>query len=239
MAVPNIPARPKLLLSYIFGSLVLLGCCKMARDLSCHTKQSVSKKIEKVIENGAVAVFDCKPVEKEWHSWLERAFANTQTHNALLHLLINGIQDKRFLTPVTAYGLDLVETAFRSKAVLNSSAKMIHEVLVKEQRVVNAAVNFCVWYARDPRVIQLTSQLMCNVHLRPDTCSVMSWQVSCGSFDGCQTDEFRSATFWAGLNAVSSPVVAATAKHEMLVRPLANSMSFGLYNKVLGKTTTL
>lgn len=95
----------------------MIGCCKMARDLTYFNQKSFEKKVEKAIENGAVAVFDCKPVEKEWHGWLQRAFAHVQTHNALLSLLINGIQDKRFLGPVTSYGIDLVEHAFQSKKV--------------------------------------------------------------------------------------------------------------------------
>ena len=80
---------------------------------------------------------------------------------------------------------------------------------------------------------------MTNVHLRSDVCDVMSWQVACASFDGCQTDKFRYVTYWGGLNAVSSPIVAATAKHEMIVRPLANTWTFGLYNKFMGKITKL
>lgn len=70
-----------------------MGSCKMARDILTFNKQKFESKVNKAIENGAAAVFDCKPVEKEWNGWLERAFANTQTHNALLFLLVNGIQD--------------------------------------------------------------------------------------------------------------------------------------------------
>lgn len=64
----------------------------------------------------------------------------------------------------------------------------------------------------------------------------MSWQIACSSFDAAQTDEFRMGTYNAGLNAVVSPVVAATAKHEMLVRPIANTMTLGLYNTIYGTT---
>ncbi len=81
-------------------------------------------------------MFDCKPVEKEWTNWLERAFANVQTTNSLLYLLLNCLQDNRFLSPVTHYGIDLVEHAFKSKQVESSSASMIYDVLVKEERVV-------------------------------------------------------------------------------------------------------
>jgi hypothetical protein len=47
-------------------------------------------------------------------------------------LLLNCLQDRSFLDPVTQYGIDLVEHAFKSKEVEASSADMIYEVLVKE-----------------------------------------------------------------------------------------------------------
>lgn len=64
-----------MVLKYLFGGVALMGSCKMARDMLGLNKKKVETKVTKVIENGAVAVFDCKPVEKEWNGWLERAFA--------------------------------------------------------------------------------------------------------------------------------------------------------------------
>jgi hypothetical protein len=61
-------------------------------------------------------------------------------------LLLNGIEDKRFLGPVTSYGIDLVESTFRQPVVKKASQSMIYDVLVKEQKVVNEAINFCSWF---------------------------------------------------------------------------------------------
>ena len=105
------------------------------------------------------------------------------------------------------YGQDLVECAFSSKAVEKASGEMIYDVLCKEPRVQRAAYELCVWYVQDQRTIDLSSQLMCNVHLRSDVCDVMSWQVACASFDGVQTDEFRVGTYNGGLNAILNPAV--------------------------------
>jgi hypothetical protein len=217
------------------ASLALLGCSTMARDLLQFNQQAFFKRVNQGVERGATEVFDNKIVEKEWAGWLERAFAHTQTHNSLLYLLVNGIQDNRFVQPVTKYGLDLVETAFTSKAVEQASGQMIYDVLCKEPRVVRAAYELCCWYVQDQRAIDLASQIMCNVHLRSDVCDIMSWQVACGSFDGVQTDEFRVATYNGGLNAILNPAVGQSAKHAYVFRPLANTMTLGLYNSVINQ----
>jgi hypothetical protein len=46
-------------------------------------------------------------------------------------LLLNGIEDKRFLGPVTSYGIDLVENTFRQPVVEKASQRKIYDVLVK------------------------------------------------------------------------------------------------------------
>lgn len=145
---------------------------------------------------------------------------------------MNGIQDNRFIEPVTKYGLDLVETAFSSKPVEQSSGKMIYDVLCQEPRVTRAAYELCCWYVQDQRAVDYASQIMCNVHLRSDICNIMSWQMACGSFDGVQTDIFRVSTYNGGLNAIINPAVAQAGKHAYFVRPLANTVTLGLYNKV-------
>ncbi len=66
-----------MILKYLFGGVALMGSCKMVRDMLTFNKHKFETKVTKAIENGAVAVFDSKPVEKEWNGWLERAFANT------------------------------------------------------------------------------------------------------------------------------------------------------------------
>jgi hypothetical protein len=70
---------------------------------------------------------------------------------------------------------------------------------------------------------------MQRVHLRPDMLKLMQWQVSCASFDTAQSDEFRRATYWAGLNGVMSAPVAMSVKGQA-----ANTMTFGLYNTLWG-----
>ena len=58
--------------------------------------------------NCAKAVFNSRQVHREWQDWLNRAFQATQTHNALLYLLINGIKDRRFVDESIIYGKDLI-----------------------------------------------------------------------------------------------------------------------------------
>ena len=75
-----------------FASVALLGCFKMARDmLALYRSNSLTKKVNKGVEHGAVAVFHCQAVEKVWTSWLNQAFAQTKTTNALLNLVLHGI----------------------------------------------------------------------------------------------------------------------------------------------------
>jgi len=53
-------------------------------------------------------VFNSGQVHREWQGWLSRAFQDSQTHNALLYLLLNGIKDKRFVDESIVYGKDLI-----------------------------------------------------------------------------------------------------------------------------------
>ena len=50
-------------------------------------------------------------VHSEWQGWLNQAFQATQTHNALLYLLLNGIKDQRFVDESIIYGKDLIKHA--------------------------------------------------------------------------------------------------------------------------------
>lgn len=59
----------------------------------------------------AKAVFNCQKVHREWQAWLSNAFQASQTHNALLYLLINGIKDPRFVDESIVYGKDLIQHA--------------------------------------------------------------------------------------------------------------------------------
>ena len=117
--------------------MALLGCCKMAKDfITLQQTSSISTKVNKGVEHGAVAVFHCPTVQKVWTGWLQAAFAQTQTTNALLNLVLHGIQHNRFLAPVTQYAQNLVDFAFRTQPVQKSASLMIYDVLVMEPRVV-------------------------------------------------------------------------------------------------------
>lgn len=83
--------------------------------------------------------------------------------------------------------------------------------------------------------MDLASQIMCNVHLRSDVCDVMQWQCACAGFDTAQTDEFREATYWGGLNAISAPQVGENGLKAFVWNPMANTVTFGLmYDRIYG-----
>ena len=98
------------------------------------------------VGNCAIKVIDCNLVHFEWQSWLDRAFQNVKTHNALLYLLINGIQDKRFVDQSALYGMDLISHAVVQKSVIDSSSKMTVDVLINEPRVVKSSLDLCIWF---------------------------------------------------------------------------------------------
>ena len=89
---------------------------------------------------------------------------------------------------------------------------MIYDVLVAEQRTVDQALRLCEWFVQQSRVIQLTSDFMTRVHLRPEILKLLSWQISCASFDTCVSNDFRTATYFSGLNSIGDPVVGTNAK---------------------------
>ena len=85
-------------------------------------------------------------MHREWQDWLNRAFQETQTHNALLYLLINGIKDKRFVDESIIYGKDLIKHAVVQPSVIDSSLQMTKDVLINEPRVVDASLELCKWF---------------------------------------------------------------------------------------------
>ena len=88
-------------------------------------QKKMAKKADKAIGDGVIAVLHCNEVQKEWIGWLERAFSSPKVDDALLFLLINGIQEKSFINCSIVYGLDLVNFAFQQRAVLNSTLGMV------------------------------------------------------------------------------------------------------------------
>jgi hypothetical protein len=45
---------------------------------------------------------------------------------------------------------------------------------------------------------------MQNVHLRADVLDVLTWQLSCGAFEGCTSDKFRTVIYDEGLAAIQA-----------------------------------
>ena len=169
-------------------------------------------------------------MQTEWLGWLERAFGHSQTHNALLFLLLNGIKDQRFINDSIVYGLDLLSVAFSSKQVSDASLQMVDECLVKEPRVVNEAVELCKWFVTNEKVIDLTSEIMQRVHLREDLIDVMTWQLGCGCYEAACSDEFRQVVYDEGLAAAKTERFNEGAYNSFVRAPLANTVTFGLYS---------
>ena len=114
-------------------------------------------------------------MHREWQGWLSEAFQNSQTHNALLYLLINGIKDRRFVDESIVYGKDLIKHAVVQKEVIDASLQMTVDVLIKEPRVVNASLDLCKWFVQDPTVYELSKEFMKGVCLREDIYDIMVW----------------------------------------------------------------
>jgi len=132
--------RFKCRIQKIFGFVLLAGgliTLSIWRNFSLSNfKFKMAKKADKAVEDGAIAVFHCNEVQKQWVSWLERAFSTPKVDDALLYLLVNGIQTKSFIDCSINYGLNLVNYAFQQRAVLNSTLGMVQQCLVSEPRVV-------------------------------------------------------------------------------------------------------
>ena len=152
-------------------------------------------------------------MHREWQDWLSQAFQNSQTHNALLYLLINGIKDKRFVDESIVYGKDLIKHAVVQKSVIDSSKQMTVDVLINEPRVVSASLELCKWFVRDSTVYEITKDYMQHVCLRDDVFDVIVWQISAASCDGLQ-----------GLSPEDTPVrnVMQQMGFDLLANPAIN-----------------
>ena len=91
-------------------------------------------------------MFNSRQVHREWQEWLNQAFQSTQTHNALLYLLINGIKDERFVDESIIYGKDLIKHAVVQDEVISASKQLTLDVLINEPRVVDASLSLCKWF---------------------------------------------------------------------------------------------
>lgn len=172
-----------------------------------------------------------------WQNWLSQAFQSSQTHNALLYLLINGIKDKRFVDESIVYGLDLIQHAVCQRSVIESSKQMTKDVLVNEPRVVQASLDLCKWFVLDPTVYKLTKDFMQGVHLRDDVYDLMIWQLACASYDGIQglspeDTPLRNSLQLLGFDLLSKPQVVEHARHHYLYLPMANTLTLGIYGMV-------
>ena len=187
--------------------------------------------------NVAKAVFNSRQVHREWQAWLNQAFQDTQTHNALLYLLINGIKDPRFVDESIVYGKDLIKTAVAQRSVIDSSKQMVVDVLINEPRVVGASLELCKWFVRDQDVYELSKEFMKDVCLRNDVYDVMTWQLACASFDGLEglspeETPVRNSLQQLGFDILAHPSVAEHAMHHYLYMPLANTFTLGIYGMV-------
>ena len=81
------------------------------------------------------------------------------------------------------YGKDLIFHAVKQQSVVDASRDMSVNVLVKEQRVVDQAVELCKWFVLNDRVYQITKDYMSNMCLKEDVFDVMMWQLACGAMD--------------------------------------------------------
>ena len=137
-----------------------------------------------MIGDCAKGVLNCGQIHSEWQAWLNCAFQHSQTHNALLHLLLNGIKDQRFVEESIIYGKSLVSHAVLQQMVVDASISMTFNVLIAEPRVVIATLDLCKRFVMDSTVYELTRDFMQKVCLRDDVYDIMMWQMACASSDG-------------------------------------------------------
>ena len=122
-------------------------------------------------------------------------------------------------------------------SVIDSSKQMTVDVLINEPRVVNASVELCKWFVKDPTVYEVTKNYMQHVCLRADVYDVMLWQLACASFDGLEglspeDTPVRNAMQQLGFDLLAKEQIAEMAKHHYLFLPVINTLTLGLYDIV-------
>ena len=182
----------------------------------------------------AKTVFNSRQVHREWQWWLNQAFQSSQTHDALLYLLLNGIKDRRFIDESIVYGKDLIKHAVVQDSVIQASKQMTVDVLINEPRVVSASLDLCKWFVQDAAVYEITKEFMKANCLRDDVYDVMMWQLACGSCDGLaglspDNTPVRNSMQQLGFDLLQEPAIMDEAKHNYLIKPLANTFTLGIY----------
>jgi hypothetical protein len=81
----------------------------------------------------------------------------------------------------------------------------------------------------------MSSDIMQKVHLRQDVIDVMTWQLACGASDGCTSDEFRSASYYAGINCLVDERFTNVAYCQLVKNTLADTVTLGLYSTITEK----
>ena len=61
---------------------------------------------------------------------------------------------------------------------------MTVDVLINEPRTVDASIELCKWFVKDPAVYELAKDFMRANCLRGDVYDVMMWQLACAACDG-------------------------------------------------------
>lgn len=119
---------------------------------------------------------------------------------------------------------------------------MTVDVLINEPRVVDASIDLCKWFIKDPVVFELTKNFMQANCLRADVYDIMMWQLACGCNDGLagltpDDTPVRNSMQQLGFDLMLEPALLDEAKQHYFYTPLANTFTFGIYSYVASGST--
>lgn len=193
-------------------------------------KEKISAHVVSAATKQVLEVLDSKPVEAEWLGWLDRAFQHSQTHDALLFLLINGIKDNRFLDEVIPKSIDLLQYSFNQRRCLDATKDMTVDCLVNEPRVVNESLELCKWFVSQDVNKSIVAQYMIDLAFRPDMWDMECWRMSCAGYDGVTSSQFINDVTTNFAKVCNSDKVVMGSKDALLYKPLMSTMTLGMYN---------
>eukprot|EP00347_Sterkiella_histriomuscorum_P007747 403347710 len=201
-------------------------------DFPTFKKWVASSAVEQIIE-----VVANKDVKREGVSYLERMFKNKQIHDSLIILLKGAVKDNRFVTESKKYGIDWIGHTITSQQVKGDLKDLMSATFVQDKRVVQTSTNLLKYFVMNAETKDLTKNIVAKVCLRGDVLQALGKQMENSSYNAVQSAQFQDQ-----MNKTIKEVVFdvnnwAEVKQQLVYRPLADTLTFGLYSRIRGIET--
>lgn len=124
-------------------------------------------------------------------------------HDALLYLLIRGINERSFINESRKYGYQLACDVVMTDPIIDSSLEVVKDVFVREQKTIDESIDCCKWFVGQEINKDISGQVVKKACLSESTYDIVLWQLACASLDTSISYGMRTAVQDIGIEITS------------------------------------